>query len=239
MSNMWVTITFLVLIVGTIAIFKVLIDRAERGGTEQQEKNKKEPRKRNAKIPVQDFIDVRDIRRSVIIGSDNHYSMIIRAGSVNYYLMSPAERSVVINGLLGMANSISFPIQIFSTTELIDTMDAVKEIKNHYSDLPSALKPYSAYLSESLTSLRYDQNVMVKHSYIIIPYYTRDSFEDAYSELTRRSLILIDGLGLAGIKASVLSNNEIVDFLHGVMNREDTLKPSEVIEEGGLDLYVG
>lgn len=99
--------------------------------------------------------------------------MVIRVGSVNYYLMSPAERSVVINGLLGVANSISFPIQIFSTTELIDTMDAVKEIKIYYSDLPSALKPYSAYLAEALTSLRYNQSVMVKHSYIIIPYYTR------------------------------------------------------------------
>lgn len=55
----------------------------------------------------------------------------------------------------------------------------------------------------------------------------------------RRAIILQDGLAQAGIKASVLTTNEIVDFLHGVMNREDTLKPSEVIEAGGLDLYVG
>lgn len=237
MSSMWVTIIFLVLIVGTIYIFKVLIDRAEQGG--QEVKTKEKPQKSKGNIPVQEFIDVKDIRRSVIVGSDNNYTMVIRAGSVNYYLMSPAERSAVINGLLGLANSISFPIQIFSTTELIDTMDAVKDIKNHYTDLPSELKAYSAYLSDALTSLRYDQSVMVKHSYIIVPYYTRDDFETAYSEINRRALVLIDGLGMAGIKASVLTTNELIDFLHGVLNREDTLKPSEVIEEGGLDLFVG
>ena len=239
MSNLWVSIIFLVLIIGTILLFKVLIDRVERGNHYEAKESKETRQNNGKKIPVQDFIDVKDIKRNVIVRSDNNYTMVIRVGSVNYYLMSPAERSVVINGLLGVANSISFPIQIFSTTELIDTMDAVKEIKIHYSDLPSALKPYSAYLAEALTSLRYDQSVMVKHSYIIIPYYTRDGFEAAYSELMRRAIILIDGLAQAGIKASVLTTNEIVDFLHGVMNREDTLKPSEVIEAGGLDLYVG
>jgi hypothetical protein len=236
MNNIGMTIIFLVLIIGTIIFFKILIDRAEQGGEEPQGESKDKSRRR--KIPVQDFVGIKNIKRNVIINSDNQYTMIIRVGSVNYYLMSPIERSVVINGLLALANSISFPIQIFSTTELIDTMDAVKEIKNHYSDLPDALKPYSAYFSEALTSLRYDQSVMVKHSYIIVPYYTRDGYESAYSELARRALVLIDGLGQAGIKASILSMNEIVDLLHGVMNREDTLKPSEVIEEGGLDLYV-
>lgn len=240
MNNLLVAVIFLVLIIGTIVFFKFLIDRIERGQYEEQPQNTKEElHNRGRKIPVQDFMDVKDIRRNVIVRSNNNYTLVIRVGSINYYLMSPAERSAVINGLLSVANSIIFPIQIFSTTELIDTIDAVKDIKKHYSDLPSALKPYSLYLSEALTSLRYDQSVMVKHSYIIIPYYTRDGFEAAYSELMRRAIILIDGLAQAGIKASVLTTNEIVNFLHGVMNREDTLKPSEVIEEGGLDLYVG
>lgn len=239
MSTLINTIVFTVLIGGAVWFFKVIIDRAEHRNEEEPNAVKEKGQKSTGNIPVQDFIDVKDIKRGVIIGSDNRYTMVIRVGSVNYYLMSPAERSIVINGLLGWANSVSFPIQIFSTTELIDTMDAVKNIRNHYADLPDALKPYSAYFSEALTSLRYDQNVMVKHSYIIIPYYTRDGFEAAHSELTRRSLVLIDGLGFAGIKASVLATNEIVDFIHGVLNREDTLKPSEVIEEGGLSLYAG
>ena len=237
MVNLVIGLIFLILIVGIIFVFKILLDRADQQDT--KEFNIKEKKIPGKQLPVQDFIDVKDIKRGIVIGLANHHSVIIRVGSVNYYLMSQSERSVVINGLLGLANSITFPIQIYTTTELIDTMDAVKTLKGYYLDLPVSLQNYSAYMADSLLALRYNQSLMAKHSYIIIPYDSRDSFEKVFAELTRRSTIIISSLNQSGIKGSILNTEEAISFLHGVMNREDTLKGADAVREGGFDLYVG
>lgn len=240
MISLIIGVIFLILIAGTIYIFKILLDRAEQQDDSVPfEFNIKKKKPIQKQIPVQDFIDIKDIKRGVIISSANHYAMVIRTGSVNYYLMSQAERAIVINGLLGLANSITFPIQIYSTTELIDTMDAVKTLQEHFIDLPPTLQNYSAHMADSLSALRYNQSLMAKHSYMIIPYDSRDNFEKVFSELTRRSTILIDSLNQSGIKSSILSTEEVISFLHGVLNREDTLKGADVVREGGFDLYVG
>ncbi|WP_054697634.1 hypothetical protein [Syntrophomonas palmitatica] len=204
MKPIMIGLIYLVLIGTVIYIFKILLDRAEQRDIIDTE-TKSKTKGKNVRLSAQDFINILDIKKGVMVFPNNYYALIIRAGTINYYLMSIAEKSIVINGLLGMANSITFPVQIYLTTELIDTIDAVKEIKNYYYDLPEVLKEYNLVMSEALTALRYTNNVMVKHPYIIIPYFSREGFEVVYSELTRRSMVIINGLNQSGIKGGVLS----------------------------------
>lgn len=235
--SMIIGFIFLILIGVTIIIFKILIEKAEAGEPEQQ--TIKESKKTPAKQTISQFIGIMNINQGIVIlEPGTHYRLYIRVGSINYYLMSEEEKQGVIYGLLGLASSFTFPIQLFTTTELIDTSMAVKEIKDSYDDLHSEMKEYARYMVEALTALRFDRSVLVKHNYIIVPYDTKDSFEQAKSELTRRGLIILDGLNKTGMKAKILTTPEVTNVLHGVFNRQDVLIPATALEEGGLDLYV-
>ena len=243
MKSLIIGLIWLIVIGITVLIFVKLLNNAQNRNMDGHQKSEGEKRKRNQKdkksVPVQEFFDIKDIYNGVLVlRPGNRYRAIILAGSVNYQLMSESEKSQVEVALLNLASSVTFPIQIFSMNELCDTTHISKEIMAMRSMLQEPLASYALAMIDGLSALRYSREVLIRKNYIIVSYDDNVPFEKGSKEVIRRASSIIDGLNKAGINSRLLNSDEIADLIFATVNRQSITKASDVIQEGGLDLYV-
>lgn len=241
MKSLIIGLIYLVVIGGVVLLFRRLIQNAENrqvgNSADSEKKTKSKPS--ISIIPVQDFWELENLYNGVLVlKPGNRYRAIVAAGSVNYQLMSAAEKSQIEVALMNLVASVTFPIQIFSMNELCDTTHISKEIIETRHLLPESLATYAMVMIDGLNSLRYSREVLIRKNYIIVSYDENVPFEKGANEVMRRAGSIIDGLNKAGISSRLLNSNEIADLMFAALNRQNISKASDVIKEGGMDLHV-
>lgn len=243
MKSAVIGLIWLVVIGAVILIFRKLIRDAQNkhldDSPKPEDKGRKQKTKHIPKIPIQDFWDIQDISHgTLLLRPGNRYRAIVLVGSINYQLMSDNEKSQIEVSLINLASSITFPIQIFSMNELCDTTHISKEIMEKRALLPEPLQSYALTMVDGLTTLRYSREVLIRKNYIIVSYDDNVVFDKGVKEVIRRAGTIIDGLSKTGISARLLNSNEIADLMFAALNRQNITKAADIIQEGGLDLYV-
>jgi hypothetical protein len=191
-------------------------------------------------LAVQDIWGVDDIRGGVIIFADGWYRMLLKIGPIDYHIMNENEQYSIESVLMSCAMALGFPIQLFSTAELVDTKScalAIRSFMESQQNPPEAMLEYGLSIYSYLDSMMQNRNVHNRPRYIAVSCHTPDGFDRAQIELQRRGRVLVDNLRRAKITADILSSEQVLDVLYRFNNRGRVMKPSEAVVEGARDLY--
>ncbi|MCS5696922.1 hypothetical protein NZJ93_12620 [Desulfofundulus thermocisternus] len=208
-----------------------------RKATPVEEKNTA-PKKK--KLNLKTLWGIKDIKNGVIIMDDDSYRMILRINPIDFMLVSVPEQTNIESSLMALAMSLSFPVQVFTTSEMVDAREVITNIYKHAPSLPEPLRDYSMELAAYIDALTANRSVNIRRSYLIISL-DKDpkGFKHAYQELLRRSMIVANGFSRAKIVVDILDSNAVIDLLYNVFNGRSMFRPSEAVDAGALELYKG
>lgn len=121
---------------------------------------------------TQNNLQIAEIRDGLVIMNDGSYRSVIMLKSINFDLMSPAEREAVEFSYQGFLNSLYFPVQIFIRSQKIDIgpyIAKLEKIRNEHDNMLLAvlMDDYVGYIDQ----LAAQTNIMDKHFYIVVPYF--------------------------------------------------------------------
>ena len=184
--------------------------------------------------------EIEDIRNGVIKLTKSRYRCIVRLGSIDMGLLSEDEQEITENRLMQAAKTFNFPVLYFTTTERVETDRAIEDIALTMEDetLPEQLRGYCYKLSSHLNSIMEDRGVYVRKSYATV--FVDDMLEEekAIRELYRRTNLFINSFNRAKLPCDFLNTAQIIDLLHREIKKESPIKPSLIINLGGMDLYM-
>lgn len=121
------------------------------------------------------FVEVSEIRDSVLVLKSGSLRSIIEVGSTNFALKSVDEQTAIVAAFQDFLNSIDFPIQIviqsrkLNIDKYLRSIDALQETLNNELLKIQAVE-YGRYI-KGLTELT---DIMSKKFYIIVPYYVTE-----------------------------------------------------------------
>lgn len=118
------------------------------------------------------FVEVSEVRDSVLVLKNGSLRSIIEVGSTNFALKSADEQTAIIAAFQDFLNSIDFPIQIVVHSRKLNIDNYLRSIDNLQETLNNELLKiqaveYGRYI-RGLTELT---DIMSKKFYIIVPYF--------------------------------------------------------------------
>lgn len=130
---------------------------------------------KNPVIPIrsstQEFTEIVDIDRDVILFRDGSVALVIATTAVNFGLLSEKEQEAIIYAYAGLLNSLSFPIQILIQTKHKDISAYLKlleeqEGKQKNPKLTKSIHGYRLFVA----SMVKEKEVLDKKFYIVLPF---------------------------------------------------------------------
>ena len=150
---------------------------------------------------TQNSLQISEVRDGIVIMNDGTFRAVIMCKSVNFDLMSAAEREAVEFSYQGFLNSLYFPIQIFVRSQKIDLrpyLEKLEKMRTAQDNMLLALlmEDYLAFL----TDISSQANIMDKKFYVVIRFPDDD---DNIRSAVKQSTGFFTGLGeLIGSKKS-------------------------------------
>ena len=202
----------------------------------KQNKIKRNIMKRKGKRNIKNIWEIDDIKERIII-SGNKNTIIMRIGSIDYHLLSEKEQNVLEINLIEIAKTIKYPLQFFSTTEFVDTSEIINEIKKNIENKDNRkIVYYGNEIIKHLSKMMENRNMYIRKNYVVIS--CIGAFDKAKIELQNIYDTLRFNLMNSKIGLDILDDFEIVELLHREFNKNTTTKIENLIEKGGLELYV-
>lgn len=157
---------------------------------------------------TQNMLQIAEVRDGLAIMNDGSFRSVVMVKSINFDLMSPAEREGVEFGFQSFLNSLYFPIQIFVRSKRVDIgpyIQKLDKIRSEHDNMLLALlmDDYIDYIDR----ISQQTNIMDKSFYVVIPYFPKVEKQHALSS----SKGLLDGI------FGMFSNNTT----HVVINESD------------------
>ena len=127
--------------------------------------------------------------------------------------------------------------QFFSTTEFIDTTEIINDIKKSIRDKENTkIVEYGENIISYLGRMMENRNLYVRKNYVVISAY--GNYEKSKAELLSLYESLRFNLLNAKISLEMLNDYEIIELLHREFNKNTTTKVENILQKGGLELYV-
>lgn len=117
------------------------------------------------------FVEVSEIRDSVVILREGQMRAIIAVSSANFALKSAQEQEMIMGTFQGVLNSLEFPIQILVQSRRLDLsnyIEKLKQIEDQQTNdlLRVKMQEYIEYIGQMLREI----NIMNKDFYVIVGY---------------------------------------------------------------------
>jgi hypothetical protein len=117
------------------------------------------------------FVEVGEVRDSVLILREGQMRAILAVSSANFALKSNQEQESIINNFQGILNSIEFSFQILVQSRRLDLNPYLEKLKqledNQVNDmLRLKMQEYIEYIKQ----MSQEVNIMDKNFYIIVGY---------------------------------------------------------------------
>lgn len=121
---------------------------------------------------TQNNLQIAEIRDGIVIMNDGSYRSVLMVKSINFDLMSPAEREGVEFSYQSFLNSLYFPVQIFVRSQRVDLgpyIEKLDKIRSEHDNMLLAvlMDDYIGYIDQ----LSAQTNIMDKHFYVVIPFF--------------------------------------------------------------------
>jgi len=207
------------------------------------------------------FVEVGEIRDSVIILREGQMRSVIAVSSANFALKSQQEQDIIIGSFQGILNSIEFPIQILVQSRKLDLNPYIEKLENleekQTNDLLKIkMREYIQYIQNMLTEV----NIMNKDFFVIVGYEPIKLKEDLFGRFFRslnpsmqfkqsqekfiknrkklmsRTDQITGKLTSLDLKVDVLNTEQIIALLYNSYN-PDTRESIRLRDVSSLDIY--
>jgi hypothetical protein len=127
---------------------------------------------------------ISELRDGLVIMKDGSFRAIVACKSINFDLMSEAEREAVEYSYQGFINSLNFTTQIMIRSQRVDIgpyLERLSDIRRNTDNmlLGVLMDDYINFID----ILSQEANIMDKSFFIVIPYYTSKDAEKASSQV--------------------------------------------------------
>lgn len=179
--------------------------------------------------------------------------------SVNFALKSEDEKNAVLSSYQEFLNSLTFPIQLLSTSQKLDLTNYLESVKKSGAVQTNQLLKLQAdeYVS-FVQQLLEVANIMEKRFYVVVPYYptgvdmipgasalfkkkdrspVAGNFNENRKNLEERTEIIIQGLTSLGLRAVALGTEDLLELYYASYN-PDTAKNHQVGNISDVDAQI-
>lgn len=134
-------------------------------------------------VATQSTILISELRDSLVIMKDGSFRAVVACKSINFDLMSAAEREGVEYSYQNFLNSLTFTIQILVRSQRVDIGPYLERLSNIRRNNDNMLLGVlmDDYIN-FIDILSQEANIMDKSFFIVIPYYTSKEAEKSLEE---------------------------------------------------------
>lgn len=206
---------------------------------------------KDQRMSTQNHLMFTEIKDGIVVMRDGSLRMIVLASALNFDLKSQQEQDSIEFAYQGFLNGLHFPIQIVIRSRKLELDNYIEKLEvlqaSEENPLISGLMEDYIY---NIQGLLEQVNIMNKEFYIVVPYYiegstqkkdnagvkfaslfksntdqvqTTEIFEQRKRDLTQRTNLVAQGLGQMGIRAAVLSTQEIIELFYSSYNQEEAI----------------
>lgn len=141
------------------------------------------PGSKNNPNSTQNALRIAEIRDGIVIMNDGSFRSVIMAKSINFDLMSPAEREAVENSYQRFLNALYFPIQITMRSSRVDMrpyLEKLDKIRSEQDNMLLALlmEDYINFIGQMVAQT----NIMDKKFYVVVPYFPVTDVQKAITQ---------------------------------------------------------
>ncbi|OGL75022.1 hypothetical protein A3B21_04610 [Candidatus Uhrbacteria bacterium RIFCSPLOWO2_01_FULL_47_24] len=195
-------------------------------------------------VPVQQYLDIAEIRDDVVLLKDKSMRAVLAISSINFALKGEDEQNALISGYAQFLNSLEHPVQIVIQSRTLNIDDYLSRLKaaekQQTNDLLRVqITDYVSFVKE-LVELG---EIMSKRFYVVVPYSPisdkRKSFWSRLSEvltplkiaklkaerfaeykgtLVQRVSHIQSGLASIGLKTQLLDTQALIELYYRVYN---------------------
>lgn len=149
----------------------------------QQPRQATPPPRRINPNSTQNNLQIAEVRDGIVIMNDGSFRSVVMVKSINFDLMSPAERDGVEFSYQNFLNSLYFPVQIFVRSEKVDIapyIEKLDKIRAEHDNMLLALlmDDYINYIDQ----IAAETNIMDKHFYVVIPFLPKEKIQKPLTE---------------------------------------------------------
>lgn len=206
---------------------------------------------KDQRMSTQNHLMFTEIKDGIVVMRDGSLRMIVLASALNFDLKSQQEQDSIEFAYQGFLNGLHFPIQIVIRSRKLELDNYIEKLEvlqaGEENPLIAGLMEDYIY---NIQGLLEQVNIMNKEFYIVVPYYiegatqkkdnagvkfaslfksntdqvqTTEIFEQRKRDLTQRTNLVAQGLGQMGIRAAVLSTQEIIELFYSSYNQEEAI----------------
>lgn len=139
----------------------------------------------NTTNSTQNSLMIAELREGMVVMNDGSFRAVVKCQSINFDLMSERERDGVVMSYQNFLNSLNFDLQILIRSQRVDIGPYIQHLvetrRNQDNMLLGVLM--DDYI-DFIDSVAATANIMDKSFYIIVPYYTVGSVNNAIKNST-------------------------------------------------------
>lgn len=211
---------------------------------------------KDQRTSTQNHLMFTEIKDGIVVMRDGSLRMIVLASALNFDLKSPQEQDAIEYAYQGFLNGLHFPIQIIVRSRKLELDGYLENLEvlqaNQENPLLAGLMEDYIY---NIRGLLEQVNIMNKEFYVVVPYYldmaskkkdnagfklaglfksntdttqTTEMFEQRKRDLIQRTNLVAQGLAQLGIRAAVLSTQEITELFYTAYNQEEAINQNLV-----------
>lgn len=202
---------------------------------------------KDQRTSTQNHLMFSEIRDNIVVMRDGSLRMVIMASAVNFDLKSSREQSAIEYAYQGFLNGLHFPVQIIIRSRKIDLDNYLGRLEGLQAEQGNQL--LAGLMEDYIFNIRgllEDVNIMSKSFYVVIPYYIQavskdniiskitglmkqsedviessEDFEKHKRDLIQRTNIVAQGLAQIGVRAAVLTTQELIELYYGSYNIDE------------------
>lgn len=201
-------------------------------------------KKKAANASTQQYVDVKEVRDSVIILKNGGFRSVLLVSSLNFDLKSTEEQDAIISQYQAFLNSLDFPVQVLIHSRRFNIEPYLQLLKEKEEEQTNELlrlqiSEYQHFI-KNLTEV---SDIMSKYFYVIVPFAAiedehsgffdkmsnimnpkqaihekRELFETYKNQLWQRVDHVSIGLSGTGVNVAILNTEEIIELLYNTYN---------------------
>ncbi|MDA8064878.1 MAG: hypothetical protein M0Z27_06945 [Thermaerobacter sp.] len=179
------------------------------------------------------LLDLQELRDGVLFTGNRGAVLVLRVSSLNLDLCTLEEKERILHGYGEFLNALSFPVQVVTVTQALHMDAYLQGLRDCEQQEDRRLGESAGAYRRFVERLLAEQSLFTRCHYLCAPWYppAAASFpgtaaglhEAALQQLRLRRRSLEEGLSNLGLKAQVLTEQELLTFFLRAWGEEGTI----------------
>ncbi|HID91512.1 TPA: hypothetical protein EYG96_02860 [Candidatus Gracilibacteria bacterium] len=204
--------------------------------------------KKNQRKSTQSFLPIGEIKNDCVVLKEGGIRAVLKVSTINFNLKSEEEQLSTLSSYQQFLNTLNFPIQIAVQSRKVDLASYFRKIEERESEIENPLLKSQAHdYKEYIEKISEYADIMEKRFYVVVPsdpsrravkqnflsqLFERLSPEDSLAKVKVRYLefkslrktladrvsLVEGGLVRCGLRATQLTNEELIDLYYRSYN---------------------